>query len=208
MPKRAGAWLIGVAIVLSHKVTMPRGRANRATASRSVSVRSGLAGVVTGPRDLVERIWHCAVALGPVPDPFAAWLLLRSLRTHALRMEQHQKSALAVARALAEHPKVKAVYYPGLPSHPQHELARKQLRGYSSLFTFALHEQAQEATYRFIDRLRLFSIGCSWGGHESLATGGTFFDRGTSKPEWLIRLHVGLETTEDLVRDVRQALED
>ncbi len=168
-----------------------------------------LGGVVVG-RDhgLRDTIAREGEMLGASLDPFAAWLLLRSLRTLALRMAQHQKSALAVAQALAAHPKVREVHYPGLPAHPQHELARRQLRGFASLFSFTLHEQTREATYKFVDRLRLFSVGCSWGGHESLATGGTFFDRGTSKPDWLIRLHVGLETTEDLVQDVRQALED
>jgi len=168
-----------------------------------------LGGVIIG-RDhtLRDTIAREGELLGASLDPFAAWLMLRSLRTLALRMRQHEKSALAVAKALAEHPKVREVHFPGLPSHPQHELARRQLRGFASLFSFTLHDQTKEATYKFVDRLRLFSVGCSWGGHESLATGGTFFDRGTSKPDWLIRLHIGLETTEDLVQDVRQALED
>lgn len=168
-----------------------------------------LGGVAIGRAgDLGQRIKDEGELLGAVLDPFAAWLQLRSLRTLAARMEQHQRSALAVANMLAEHPGVQRVLHPGLPSHPQHEIAQRQLRGYAGVFAFALRDQSREATHRFLNRLRVFQIGCSWGGSESLATGGTLFDRSSTKPLWLIRLHVGLESTEDLVSDVRQALED
>lgn len=166
-----------------------------------------LGGVIVG-RDgpWCERIAQDGELLGSTLDPFAAWLMLRSLRTFALRMERHQQNTLAVAQALSEHPKVKVVNYPGLAGHPQHELARRQFSGFASLFSLRLVDNSREAAFRFVDRLRLFSVGCSWGGHESLATAGTFFERSTNKPEWTIRLHCGLETTEDLVQDVRQAL--
>ncbi|MCK4343425.1 MAG: aminotransferase class I/II-fold pyridoxal phosphate-dependent enzyme [Phycisphaerae bacterium] len=168
-----------------------------------------LGGVVIGRGDeLRDTVLREAELLGAVLDPFAAWLMLRSLRTLAVRLEQHQRGGLAVARMLAEHPKVREVFHPGLESHPQHEVARRQLSGYPGVFNFALEDQTRAATNRFINRLRLFSIGCSWGGHESLALGGTLFDRNATTPLWLIRLHVGLETVTDLVHDVRQALED
>ena len=168
-----------------------------------------LGGVAIGQDpELGAKLAKEAELLGAVLDPFAAWLMLRSLRSLVPRMQQHQQSGLAVARLLAEHPRVQQVFYPGLESHPQHELAKRQMRGFSSVFSFALEDQSREATHRFINGLRLFSIGCSWGGHESLATGGTLFDRNSTKPMWLIRLHIGLETTEDLLADVRQALED
>jgi cystathionine beta-lyase len=168
-----------------------------------------VAGVVVGrDEDLRRRVCREAELHGATLDPFAAWLLLRGLRTLAVRMEQHQRSGLEMARFLAGHSKVAQVYHPGLESHPQHALARTQLRGFASLFSFALHDQSREATHRFLNRLRLFSLAVSWGGYESLATGGTFFDRHASNARWLIRLHVGLETTADLLNDVRQALED
>lgn len=168
-----------------------------------------LGGVIVGrDGELARRVNREGELLGATLDPFAAWLLLRSLRTLGLRMEQHQASALEVAKVLVEHPKVRKVYYPALESHPNHAIGRQQMRGCAGVFNFALHDQTREAAHRFINRLRVFSIGCSWGGFDSLAIDGTFFDREPAEPKWLIRLHVGLETTTDLVADVRQALED
>ncbi|MBU0616219.1 MAG: PLP-dependent aspartate aminotransferase family protein [Planctomycetes bacterium] len=168
-----------------------------------------VAGAVAG-RDpkLRERLWRECELGGGILDPHAAWLMLRGLRTLPLRMERHQQSALAVARMLEQHPKVACVLHPGLESHPQHEAARKQLRGYSGLFSFALKEQNRQAMHRFFDRLQLFSLGVSWGGFESLIVGGTFFNVAGEKPEWLIRLSIGLESEQDLIADLRQALED
>lgn len=164
-----------------------------------------VAGIVVGrDPELERRVRRQAELAGACLDPFAAWLLVRGLRTLALRMAQHQASGLAVAHMLASHPGVLAVHHPGLESHAGHELALRQLRGFAGLFSFALADQSPEAARRFLNRLQLFSIGVSWGGHESLAiemprppgSGGAR----------LIRLHCGLETTSDLVADVRQAL--
>lgn len=168
-----------------------------------------VAGAVAGrDTELYHKVHRESELHGATLDPFAAWLLLRGLRTLAVRMEQHQRSALAVARMLAQHPKVRTVFHPGLESHPQHAVAKRQLRGYAALFSFALHDQSREATNRFLNRLRLFSIAVSWGGFESLATGGTLFDCNPNGPLWLIRLSVGLEATDDLLADIRQALEE
>lgn len=168
-----------------------------------------LAGIVAGRDDgLRRRIAKEGELLGATLDPFAAWLLLRGLRTLPLRMEQHQRSALAIARMLEAHSKVARVNHPGLESHPQHEIAKRQLRGYAGLFSFRLKQQTREATYRVINRLELFQIGVSWGGYESLVIGGSLFSMNPSKPVWLIRLFVGLEATDDLLADLRQALED
>lgn len=168
-----------------------------------------LGGAVVGrDPELHQKIAAEGELLGATLDPFAAWLTLRGLRTLALRMEQHQRSGLALARLLQEHPKVERVRHPGLESDPQHAVAQRQQRGYSSLFSFSLADQSREAMHRFIDRLRLFSIGCSWGGHESLVFGGLAFSNEHDRLPWLIRLHAGLEATEDLVADVRQALGD
>jgi cystathionine beta-lyase len=171
-----------------------------------------LGGVVIGRDDgLRQRLCTEAELLGASIDPFAAWLLIRGLRTLGLRMEQHQRSGLAIARLLAEHPAVRRVYYPGLESCPQHAVARRQMRGFSGMLSFALREQTREATHHFIDRLRVFSIGCSWGGYESLVLGGQsrdLFADNPDEPTWIIRLHCGLESTQDLLDDVRQALQE
>lgn len=169
-----------------------------------------LVGRAEGPAhrpDLHQRVREEVEYAGATLDPFAAWLMLRGLRTLPVRMEYHQKSALAVARMLVEHPKVALVNHPGLESHAGHALGRRQLRGYSSLFSFALREQSREATARVLDRLKLFRAGVSWGGHESLAIGGSFFSADDEPKQWLIRLHVGLESTDDLIRDLQYALE-
>jgi cystathionine beta-lyase len=171
-----------------------------------------LGGVVVGRDEgLRKRLCTEAELLGASIDPLAAWLLIRGLRTLGLRMEQHQRSGLALARFLAAHPAVLRVYYPGLETYPQHTLARRQMRGFAGLLSFALRMQTQAAVQRFMDRLRVFSIGCSWGGFESLVVGGRsaeLFADNPDEPEWIIRLHAGLEATEDLVADVRAALEE
>lgn len=167
-----------------------------------------VAGVAVGrDADLRDAVLREAELGGATLDPFAAWLMLRGLRTLHVRMEQHQRSGLAAGRFLESHPKVARVIHPGLDSHPQHAIAARQMRGYAGLFSFVLKEQTKAATHRFLDSLKLFGQGVSWGGHESLAIGGTMFSTDPTRPEWLIRLHVGLETMEDLVADLQQALE-
>ncbi|MGE0480272.1 MAG: PLP-dependent aspartate aminotransferase family protein [Phycisphaerae bacterium] len=167
-----------------------------------------VAGAIVGrDADLRKRLLRETELCGATMDPFAAWLLLRGLRTLSLRMDRHQSSALAIARMLAEHPRVEAVHHPGLEDHPGHARALRQMRGCAGLFSFSPLEQSKDATHGFLDRLKLFQHGVSWGGHESLAIGGTFFGTDRDKPHWLIRLHVGLESPADLLADVRQALE-
>ena len=168
-----------------------------------------VAGAIMGRGDALRKhVFREVELLGATADPFAAWLLLRGLRTLPLRMEQHRRSALALARFLEQHARVRRVSHPGLESHPQHAIARRQLNGYSGLFSFELKDQSREATNRFMDRAKLFRIGVSWGGYESLVVGGTLYAKDSENPTWLIRLHVGLESTDDLIEDVRQALED
>jgi cystathionine beta-lyase len=173
-----------------------------------------LAGAVMGPKALMEGIKAQEGGLvGGILDPFAAWLMLRGIRTLPLRMERHQSSALAVARFLEEHPRVARVHYPGLPSHPQHDLGRRQMRGCSGLLSFELKDGTQADAYAFVNRLRYFGIGVSWGGFESLAvptmfgTGrGDFAMASSRAARWGARLHVGLETVEDLLDDLENAL--
>ncbi len=170
-----------------------------------------LGGVVVGrDEQLRDRINFEGELLGANIDPFAAWLIIRGLRTLPVRMEQHQKSGLAVAHVLATHPGVLRVCHPGLPSYENYEIGRRQMRGYGSLFSFALREQTRAAAQRFVNHLRVFSIGCSWGGFESLAICGDaaeLFADDPSQPRWIIRLYCGLEATDDLVKDVQAALE-
>lgn len=170
-----------------------------------------VAGVVVGS---VERIDAMTLQegclLGAVLDPFASWLLIRGLRTLPIRMERHQQTARRLATALLEHPKVAAVYYPGLPADPQADLTQRQLRGTSGLFSMRLKQPGRESAHQFVDALRYFGIGCSWGGFESLALPLAVPARevGLSgeEPQWLVRLHVGLESADDLWADLDAAL--
>jgi cystathionine beta-lyase/cystathionine gamma-synthase len=174
-----------------------------------------MAGVVVGPRSLVEKIWHCVVTLGPVPDPFAAWLLLRGLRTLPLRIARQNATASKVATLLAEHPKVARVHYPGLASHPQHTLARTQMPGgFGGLLSFELRGGVDSAQ-AFIKAMTVPARAVSFGGFESLATqpaamwAGSIGAEKTEEagiPLGLIRFSVGLEHPDDLVDDLERAL--
>ena len=166
-----------------------------------------VAGVVLGSRERLRELceWEGQL-LGGMLDPFAAWLMLRGVRTLPVRLDRHQQSGMAVARFLEAHPKVARVYYPGLPSHPQYELAQRQMRGTSGLLSFSLKEPGVEAVSRVVDALQYFGIGVSWGGFESLAIPITVSAPEAPEPEWGIRLHVGLETADDLLSDLDHAL--
>jgi cystathionine beta-lyase/cystathionine gamma-synthase len=174
-----------------------------------------LAGVVAGSRQRIDQIWHTAVALGPVPDPFAAWLLLRGLRTLPLRVARHNQTALEVATFLARHPAVAQVHYPGLDCHPQHALARRQMPGgFSGLMSFELRG-GFHAAQRFIGAMRIPSRAVSFGGFESLATQpAAMWEGSIGKAKLteagintgLIRLSIGLEHSLDLIADLERAL--
>lgn len=172
-----------------------------------------VAGVVAGSRTHLDAIASREGSLlGSILDPFAAWLMLRGLRTLPLRMERHQSSATAVARFLEQHPRVARVHYPGLPSHPQYELGKRQMRGTSGLMSFELKDGTRDAAFRVLDRLRYFHIGVSWGGFESLAlpvrfpAGVPAGEQDAAKERWGARIHVGLETVDDLLEDLDEAL--
>lgn len=174
-----------------------------------------MAGVVAGSAELIERVWHSQVILGPVPDPFAAWLLTRGLRTLPLRVRRQNETALAVANYLEAHPEIGAVNYPGLNSHPQHDLARRQMPGgFSGLMSFELRG-GFEASQRVMDALTLPSRAVSFGGFESLIShpagmwGGVLGiekakEAGISPS--LVRFSVGLEHPDDVIADLAQAL--
>jgi len=175
------------------------------SASKYLSGHSDLlAGVVAGRKAHIEQVRQTRSLLGGVLEPFGGWLLLRGLRTLSVRMERAHSSGLQVAEWLAAQPQIARVNHPGLPSHPQHALARQQMRGYSSLFSFETHPITAEQAYAFTERLHLFRFGCSWGGYESLLLGWQQNDA-TPGP-WLFRIYIGLENPDDLIRDLQGAL--
>lgn len=160
---------------------------------------------------LHERLKFLQNAAGGVPGPFDSWLVLRGLKTLALRMRAHSENGLAVARFLAEHPAVEQVIYPGLPSHPQHELAARQMRGFGGMISLVLRGGA-DAANAMVTRTKLFTLAESLGGVESLIevpAGMTHASVAGSKlevPAGLVRLSVGIEDAEDLIADLAQAL--
>ena len=163
--------------------------------------------------DLASTLRFHQNAVGAVPSPFDCWLLLRGLKTLALRVRQQCANALAVARFLEGHPAVRAVHYPGLESHPQHALARRQMRESGGMVSFELDDE--ERALRVLARLRLFLLAESLGAVESLAEHPGRMTHASVPPETrrqvgigdgLIRLSVGVEDVEDLVADLEQAL--
>ena len=165
-----------------------------------------IAGAICGSNERMARLIPAeGMLLGAVIDPFAAWLMMRSLRTLPLRMERHQSSALRIAEFLAQHPKVETVYYPGLPRHENHDLHYSQATGASGLLSFRpTFADDRQAVCKFAESLELFQIGISWGGHESLVA--PILAKETDD-RWIIRLSVGLEGVEDLVSDLERAFE-
>jgi methionine-gamma-lyase len=172
-----------------------------------------LAGVLAGSRERIEPLRHLSRRLGASLDPQVAYDLLRGLKTFAVRMERHCATALRVARWLSEQRSVQRVWYPGLPSHPDHDLARRQMSGFGGMVTFTLG--TKERAFRFWDRLRLVARAASLGGAETLASLPILFSHtGYSAQELaragvdegMVRLSVGLEDADDLIADLGQAL--
>lgn len=154
-------------------------------------------------------------ALGTCCGPFDAWLVLRGIKTLPCRMRQHERNAQALAEFLSDRSEVKRVYYPGLPSHPQHELARRQMSGFGGMLSFDIHGGA-DAAFRFIQRLELFAFAKSLGGVESLiehpesmshASMSTQARKEAGITDGTIRLSVGIERAEDLIVDMTRAFE-
>ncbi len=174
-----------------------------------------LAGAVLGSRDLVDAIRSLQAITGAVIDPFAAYLLVRGLKTFALRLERQNANALAIAEFLASHPRVAAVHYAGLPSHPEHEIAKKQMRGYGGVVSFEVRGDLAAGS-RVVDAVRIPHIAISLGGVESLIEQPaimSFYELTTEErlaigiKDSLIRYSVGIEDAEDLIADLAQALD-
>jgi methionine-gamma-lyase len=173
------------------------------------------AGVIIGAREFVERAWKFGLVAGAVLGPFDGWLLLRGLRTLGVRVERHNRNALAVARVLEAHPKVERVHYPGLESHPQHELARTQMSGFTGMLGVELRGDFHAAE-KFIASLKLATHAASLGGYETLVVHpAAMWGRqlsveqraAMSVSDRLVRISVGLEDEVDLIKDFAQALE-
>jgi len=173
------------------------------------------AGAIAGPRELTEPMKKLRRILGGVLDPHAAWLLLRGMKTLALRMERHNSNGQKVAEYLASHPKVERVYYPGLSTHPQHLLAKRQMKGFGGVLSFELKGDLKR-TVRFVDSLKLALIAPSLGGAETLvsqpSTASHYFmnpeeRRKAGISDSLIRLSLGIEDADDIISDLEQAFE-
>ena len=174
-----------------------------------------LAGVSLGNDALLNELYRMQRMIGATPGPLTCFLLERGLKTFALRMEHHNRAGLEVARMLEAHPKIERVWYPGLASHPDHQIAAKQMKGYGSVITFLVRGGARE-TRKFIDSLELFLITPSLGGSESLVTQMSvmsFFDypeeyrHAIGMVDNLVRIALGLEDVQDLISDLQQALD-
>ncbi len=174
-----------------------------------------LAGAVVGTRAILERVWNMTMCLGPVAAPFNSWLALRGVRTMQLRVDHQCRSAQAIAEYLSAHPKIVGVNYPGLTSHPQHELARRQMTAFGGLLSFEV-KGGFEAGQAFVSALEIPLNSGSLGGVESLviqpsvmwgARVGAEQVASQEISDGLIRMAVGIEDTEDLIRDIAQALD-
>ena len=173
-----------------------------------------LLGVVAGNADVIEPIWAFQSALGTQASPFDAWNGVRGIRTLPVRSRQQSASALAIARALEAHPRIRSVSYPFLESHPQHELAKRQMASGGTVVTFEVDGSADD-TIAVIERCRLARIALSLGGPETLLTHPATIARRFTPAERaelgitdsLVRLSVGLEHDDDLVADLTQALD-
>ena len=165
-------------------------------------------------KDLKEKLDFLSNSIGSIMSPFDSFLVLRSLKTLAVRMEKHCKNASQVAAFLQDHNAVEKIYYPGLSSHPQHDLAKNQMKGFGGIITVVL-KGGLESAKSFLGRTKLFSLAESLGGVESLIEHPAIMTHASVPPnireklgieDGLVRLSVGIESIEDLLQDLEQAL--
>lgn len=173
-----------------------------------------IVGTVVGKKDFIKKASYFRKILGGSCDPMGAYLLLRGMKTLAVRVEKQNQNGLALAKFLEKHPKVKNVFYPGLSSHPQHGLAKSQMDGFGGMVTFEVAGGLRSAT-KVIDNLKLILNAASLGGVESLASLPVLTSHYSFSPEDLkkadvtegmIRISCGIEESQDLISDLRQAL--
>jgi len=170
--------------------------------------------VISNSDEIAEKIGFLQNAAGAILSPFDSFLVLRGVKTLAVRMERHEKNGVAVASYLANHPKVKKVNYPGLPNHPQHALAKRQMNGFGALISFELGSKDNAA--KFLNRVQLCSLGESLGGVETLISHPETMTHASVPADQrmrlgitpgLVRISVGIEDVEDLIADLEQAFE-
>lgn len=170
--------------------------------------------IVSGNKELSERLAFLSNAIGPIGSTFDAFIGLRSLKTLAIRMKAHQENAIAIADFLKGQKKIEKVIYPGLKDHPQHALAKKQMSGFGGMISFVLKGGLKE-TRKFLENVRIFSLAESLGGVESLVNHPAIMTHASVPVETrkklgisdsLVRLSVGIETLEDLKDDLESAL--
>jgi cystathionine beta-lyase len=176
-----------------------------------------IAGVLVIGKDdknLINRMSNIHNSLGPITSTFDSYLILRSLKTLSLRMERHCENALLLSKELTNHKKIDNVIYPGLDSHPQHELAMKQMNGFGGIISIEI-SGGLDASRKFLERTKIFSLAESLGGveslieHPALMTHASISEEVRNKigiSDGLIRLSVGIESIEDLIDDLNQAL--
>ena len=173
-----------------------------------------MGGAIVGSKDFIQSCAETLTLMGGIMNPFNAWLIMRGIKTLPLRMERHSQNALALARWLEGEPKVKRVYYPGLPSHPQHELALRQMNGASGMVSFEAAGD-QEGARKLVENIRLCSLAVSLGGPETLLEHVATMSHlnmsleeraAVGISEGLIRMSVGLEDAEDIIQDLSSAL--
>jgi cystathionine gamma-synthase len=175
-----------------------------------------LAGVLVGSTAKLEEVRKLRGIMGAINSPHNIHLLLRGLKTFELRMQRHNENGLAVAQFLSEHPRVEKVYYPGLSSHPHHEVAKRTMRGFGGLVTFLVKDADWRQTADVVDAVKIPRIGPSLGGVESLIEQPlvmSYYEvppadrKRFGIPDNMIRLACGIENAADLIADLRQALE-
>jgi len=174
-----------------------------------------ISGVVAGRHELIKRIWDTRTTLGNCMDPHASWLLVRGLKTLAVRVARQNENALRVAEFLTDHAKVRSVHYPFLESHPQYAVARQQMSGGGGMVSFEVEGTGEDAR-RVSEAMRLFTLATSLGGVESLVSIPVLTSHAMipaearakmGVTEQMIRLSVGIENADDLIADLEQALE-
>lgn len=169
--------------------------------------------MMTNDKEIFDTTFRLQNSLGPCQSPFDSWLVIRGIKTLALRMEAHQKNAMKIANWLETHPKVSRVLYPGLKSHPQHKTAKKQMSGYGGMITFFIKGGLKESK-RFLERVKIFSLAESLGGVESLIEHPAIMTHASIPKKIreelgihdnLIRVSVGIENIDDLIADLDSA---
>ena len=182
----------------------------------------GHSDLVGGAIILNDEAWYAKIkflqnAIGAIPGAFDSWLMLRGIKTLSVRMKQHEENALRIASFLEKHPAISKVHYPGLPSNPFHDLAKRQMTGFGGMVSFRLHTGDIDVVNSFLKKLKVISLAESLGGVESLICYPSTMTHGSVPEEQrnaigvtkdLIRLSVGIEDVEDLIEDLKQSLDE